>query len=283
MEALASGYGLIEGPVWDPERGLLFSDVIFGGVHCLDGDGGVETVFPHRRGIGGMALHAAGGLVVGGRNIAFKGFAGGASQVLLEQDAAPGIIGFNDLTTDAAGRIYVGSLAFRPVGHDEEPKPAHLHLIDTDGSSRILADGIMLSNGLAFSPDGKTLYHADSRTDAVWCYQVGGDGGVGPRQVFARLETGIPDGLAVAEDGAVWVANAHAGQVLRFAADGALIERLPVPMPMVTSLCFGGEDLRELYVVTGSRRAESERAGTVYRSRVEVPGLPLAPARVRLP
>ena len=95
--------------------------------------------------------------------------------------------------------------------------------------------------------------------------------------------TGIPDGIAVAEDGAVWVANAHGGQVLGFAADGALIERFPVPMPMVTSLCFGGEDLRELYVVTGSRGAESERAGTVYRIRVEVPGLPLAPARVRLP
>ena len=63
MDALAKGYGLIEGPVWDPKRGLIFSDVLFGGVFALSPDGQVSSVFEHRRGIGGIALHAAGGLV----------------------------------------------------------------------------------------------------------------------------------------------------------------------------------------------------------------------------
>ena len=154
MDALATGYGLIEGPVWDPERGLLFSDVIFGGVHCLAPDGAVTTVFPHRRGIGGMAPHAAGGLVLTGRNVAFKSFAGGDTMVLLEGDVIPGGLGFNDMTTDAVGRIYVGSLRFRPTAADETPEPACLHVIDLDGSNRILAEGILLTNGLGFSPDG---------------------------------------------------------------------------------------------------------------------------------
>ena len=66
MEKLAEGYGLIEGPVWDPALGLLFSDVLFGGVYRLAADGGVSTVFGHRRGIGGMALHEDGGLIVSG-------------------------------------------------------------------------------------------------------------------------------------------------------------------------------------------------------------------------
>lgn len=283
-ETLATGYGLIEGPVWDPKRGLLFADVIHGGVHCLAPDGGIETVFPHRRGIGGMAPHEADGLVVGGRNIAYKGFAGGPTQTLLEPDANLGLLGFNDLTTDAKGRVYVGSLAFRPVGHEEEPKPAHLHVIDLDGTSRVIADGILLTNGLGVSPDGRTLYHADSRTHALWRYDVADDGGVGERQVFARIEPpGIPDGIAVAEDGGVWVAIAHGGCVMRFAADGALLQTVEMPLPMVTSVCFGGEDLRELYVVSGSRGTDSDRAGSIWRFRTDVPGLAIAPARVQLP
>ncbi|MDP6705401.1 MAG: SMP-30/gluconolactonase/LRE family protein [Alphaproteobacteria bacterium] len=283
MEALASGYGLIEGPVWDPARGLLFSDVIFGGVYCLSPDGAVTNVFPHRRGIGGMAPHADAGLVLSGRNVAYKAFAGGDTVPLLEGDAAPGILGFNDMTTDAAGRIYVGSLKFRATDPDDAPKPGHLHLIDLDGTSRILADGIMLTNGLGFSPDGQALYHADSRSGALWRYEVAADGGVGPRRVFAPVEDGIPDGLAVSEDGAVWVAMAHGGRVTVFEADGSVRRQIPVPLPMVTSVCFGGDALSDLYIVTGSVGAEGDKAGTVYRIAAEVPGLPVAPARVPLP
>ncbi len=139
MEKLASGYGLIEGPVWDPERGLLFSDVTFGGVHCLPASGAVETVFAHRRGIGGMALHEAGGLIVSGRNIGFKSFGGGDTTVLLSNEVADEVVGFNDLTTDAAGRIYAGSLAFKAVEPGASGKPGYLHMIDLDGTVRTLA------------------------------------------------------------------------------------------------------------------------------------------------
>jgi D-xylonolactonase len=113
MQPLAKGYGLIEGPVWDSKRGLLFSDVLFGGVYALGRDGRVSTVFEHRRGIGGMALHEAGGLVVSGRNISFKGFDGSATLTLLDSDVDNGNVGYNDLTTDVEGRIYVGSLGAR--------------------------------------------------------------------------------------------------------------------------------------------------------------------------
>jgi len=284
IETLASGYGLIEGPVWDDARGPLFADVVYGGVHALAPGGEVTTVFPHRRGIGGMAPHAAGGLVVGGRNIGFKAFAGGTTQTLLEPDKDRGLIGFNDLSTDAEGRVYVGSLAFRPVGHEEEPRPAHLHLIDLDGSARVLADGILLTNGIGVSPDGKWLYHADSRTQALWRYPKHGDGSLGERERFVEIAPpGIPDGIAVAEDGSVWIAVAYGKAVMRVSAAGELLERIEMPLPMVTSVCFGGADRRQLYVVSGSRGTSSERAGSVWRFRVDVPGLPIAPARVRLP
>lgn len=281
MEQLATGYGLVEGPVWQAGRGLYFSDVLNGGVYLLSPAGKVTTAIPHRRGIGGMALHADDGLVVGGRNIAYKSLDGERTVVLLDNDVTPDAVGFNDLTTDAAGRVYVGSLAFRVFAGDT-PKPGHLHVIDLDRSVRTVSDGIMLTNGLGFSPDGRRLYHCDAGADLVRDYDVHDDGTVGPWRVFARAAGGTPDGMAVAEDGSVWVALAHGSCVAVFNPDGTERTRLEVPLPMVTSVCFGGDDLRDLYVVTGSRGGPSDACGTVYRTRVEVAGTPLAPARTTL-
>jgi len=280
MERVATGFGLIEGPVWDPAKGLYFSDVPNGGVHLLDRSGKVSQVVPKRRGIGGMALHANGGLIVGGRDIALVSLEDGATQTLLPLGAIPGATGFNDLTTDAVGRIYVGSLAFRVFGGDE-PKPGHLHVIHPDGTMRTLSDGVMLTNGLGFSPDGKRLYHSDSRAGLVRVYDVHTDGSVGPWQTFASLApSGVPDGLKVASDGSVWVADAHGGRVAVFEPSGAHRKDVSVPLPMVTSVCFGGDDLRDLYIVTGSRGGPHENCGSIFRTRVEVAGLPLSAARV---
>lgn len=281
MERLAHGYGLIEGPVWVPGRGLMFSDVHGGGVHCLTEGGEITTVFPHRHGIGGIALHADNGLVVGGRNIAFKSFADGDTVVLLERDPENGNVGYNDLTTDPAGRIYAGSLG-SPVFEEGEQLPGNLHVIDLDGSTRVVAEDILLTNGLGFSPDGRTLYHSDSRRQTVHCYDVHGNGDLGPKRTFATLDDGAPDGLAVSSDGAVWVAVAGGGCVAVFESDGSVRERITVPMPMCTSVCFGGEDLTDLYIVTGSDGVEGDREGSVYRERVGVQGLSVPLARVAL-
>jgi D-xylonolactonase len=282
MEQLATGYGLIEAPVWDGERGLLFSDVLNGGVHCLSPSGTVSTLVPQRRGIGGMALHERDGLVVGGRDISYVSLAGDRTVVLLERSVMPAVVGFNDLTTDARGRVYVGSLAFRVFAGDPA-KPGFLHLIDLDGSVRTIADGVWLTNGLGVSPDGAHLYHSDSHADLIRVYDLRADGSVGPWRVFAKLGGAVPDGLAVAADGSVWVAAAHGGCVIAFAPDGSERLRLSVPLPMVTSVCFGGNDLRDLYVVTGSQGGPHASCGSVYRGRVEVPGLAVSPARIRFP
>jgi gluconolactonase len=206
----------------------------------------------------------------------------GTSKTLLALDAIPGATGFNDLTTDAAGRIYVGSLAYKVFGGDP-PKPGHLHVIDLDGSMRTISDGVMLTNGLGFSPDGKRLYHSDARAPLVRVYDVKADGSVGPWKKFASLgEDRVPDGLKVASDGSVWVADAHGGRVAVFNPDGTHRKDIPVPLPMVTSLCFGGDDLRDLYIVTGSRGGPRENCGTIYVMKADVAGLALPPARVKL-
>lgn len=282
MEKLADGYGLIEGPVWDPARGLIFSDVINGGAFCLGPGGAASPVIEHRRGMGGMALHADGGLIVSGRNISHKPADGGPTRVLLGDDPDHGLLGFNDLTTDDAGRIYAGGLGFRPVGADDEPKPGELYCIDLDGGARVVGRDVLLTNGLGFSPDGRLLYHSESLRNVVRVYDVEDGGGLGPHRTFAAVEPGVPDGLAVAEDGSVWVAVAHGGRVQVFNPDGTLRTNISCPLPMVTSLCFGGDDLRTLYVVTGTDGSGRDDAGTIFRMPVDVPGLKVPPARVRL-
>ncbi len=161
-------------------------------------------------------------------------------------------------------------------------RPGHLHVIYLDGSVISVSDGIVLTNGMGFSPDGRTLYHCDARADLIRAYDITDDAAVSGWTVFAEVSGGTPDGMSVAEDGSVWVAMADGGRVAVFEPTGSLRADIPVPLPMVTSVCFGGGDLRDLYVVTGSRNGPHENCGTIYRTRVDVPGLPVAPARVAL-
>jgi gluconolactonase len=286
MDELATGYGLIEGPVWDDSRGLIYSDVINGGVFCVGLDDSVSQIIEHRRGIGGMALHENGGIVVSGRNIALKPSGGGDTVVLLADNPdspdGRGWIGFNDITTDAKGRIYAGALSFRPVGSDDTPKPADLFLIDLDGSARKVGGDVMLTNGLGVSPDGTKLYHSESRRGRVRVYDVEPNGDLSPHRTFVDTGDVTPDGLSVAVDGSVWVAMADGGRVDVFEPDGSLRRSIECPLPMVTSVCFGGADLMDLYVVTGSRNSGRDDAGTVFRMRADVAGLPMAPAAVAI-
>ena len=283
LENLATGYGLIEGPVWDDSRGLIYSDVINGGVFCVGLDDSISQVIEHRRGIGGMTLHENGGIVVSGRNISLKPADGGDTVVLLADNPDGGRIGFNDITTDAKGRIYAGALSFRPVGHDETPKPADLFCIDLDGSARVVGGDVMLTNGLGVSPDGGKLYHSESLRNLVRVYDVAANGDLSPHRTFATIDGGIPDGLSVAVDGSVWVAIADGGRVDVFEPDGSLRRSIPCPLPMVTSVCFGGADLMDFYIVTGSRGSGQDNGGTVYCMRADVAGLPVSPASVAIP
>ncbi len=284
MEELSTGYGLVEGPTYVPDRGLVFSDVLNGGVHALNlSTGVVETLIPHRRGIGGIAPHSSGGFVVSGRNVAVKIPGEEGTHVLLDAKDAGDAAGFNDLTTDAAGRVYVGSLGFVAVDPNAVKKPGYLYMIDLDGTAHSLASDIQLTNGIAVSPDGKRLYHDDLDAHTTLVYDLHEDGTVGQKQaLIEHPDSGHPDGMAVAQDGSIWIAMAHQGCVRVFNPDGSERRKLDVPLPMVTSLCFGGSDMQDLFIVTGSIGAGRENAGTIYRERVDVPGVPIRLARMPL-
>jgi xylono-1,5-lactonase len=275
FETLCFGYGLIEGPREDGAGNLHFSDVTNGGVYRRSPDGTITTVVPRRRGVGGIALHASGGLVISGKDVCHV--REGETRVLLTRESV-GAIGFNDLFTDAAGRIVVGSLRSDPFA-DGPRTPGALYRIELDGTVSELYGDIGLTNGIGLSPDGRTIFHADTSAAAVVAHDLAADGKATNRRVHARVD-GMPDGLAVDVQGGVWVAVYGGGCAMRFAPDGSLDRRVEVPASAVTSLCFGGADRRDLYVVTADNKEDKERRGTVFHGRSEIAGVAVALARV---
>lgn len=278
FETLASGYGLIEAPRVDEQNRLYFSDIPNGGVYRRSPDGKIETLVPKRRGVGGIAFNQGDGLVLTGRSLIHWSEKTGASRDIFTEWQGRRFGGLNDLTTDDHGSIYTGSVEFNPLS-DAQPIPGSLFRIDPPGKATKLWDDIMVSNGLGLSPDRKLLYHSDSPTNAVWVYDVVADRGVKDRRVFARLPAGSPDGLAVDAEGGVWVAAVRAGEVMRFGPNSTLDRRIKVPATMVTSLVFGGRELQDLYIVTADNTEDPNRKGTIFRTRSDIPGLPVPKAR----
>ena len=208
----------------------------------------MELVVPKRRGIGGMLLHADGGVVVSGRDLAHV--RDGETRVVME--APEGVTGFNDMTSGERGEIYVGTLRFHPF-KGESPVPGEVWRIDPDGAAEIVADGIDWPNGVGLSPDGETIYVCDYAAGTV----------VAGGTVFATSPRGSADGLAVDAEGGVWIALGEGKGVARFDPDGEVDRIVDVPADFVSSLCFGGPDLREMFVTIagGLLRTSSDVAG----------------------
>ncbi len=274
METLAFGYGLAEAPRVDAAGNLYFSDAIEGGVYRRAPDGALSVVVPRRRGVGGLVLHADGGVVVSGRDVSHV--RDGQTRVLLTVE---GTLGFNDLTTDAAGRVFVGSLRSSAL-QSEDRVPGELWRVDGAGRAVEVYRDIAFANGVGFSPDERTIYHSNYSEGVVLAHDLSADGVAGNRRVFARLPRGNPDGLAVDETGGVWVALGAGGGIARFTPGGKLDHVLAVPAPFVASLCFGGADRRDLYVTTSGNTEHPERRGTIFRTRADVPGLVAPLARI---
>jgi len=218
-----------------------------------------------------IALHADGGVVISGKNICHV--RDGATRVLFANSAP----GFNDLFTDAQGRVYTGSIRSDPFSAGART-PGECYRIEAEDRATELYGDVLLSNGIGFSPDGRTMYHSDSAARSIRVHRLDAGGRVTPAPGIPV--GGNPDGLAVDVDGGVWVALYGGGAVQRYLPSGEADMRFPVPARAVTSLCFGGADLRDMYVVTADNTEDPARAGTIFRTRCDVAGLPAPQARI---
>ncbi len=282
FETLTTGYGLLEGPRIDEQNRLYYSDARGGGVFRRSPSGSIETLITGRKMVGGIALNHGGGLIVTGATVAQWDEKSGRLTDLFAQWEGKPLFGMNDLTIDDQGSLWGGTFGFDINQFDfkSTPPPGALFRIDPPGKITKLWEGVEVTNGLGFSPDRKLLYHNDSITRAVWVYDVRPDRTVGDRRLFARLPEGMPDGLTIDAEGGVWAAVVNGpGEVVRFKNDGTLDQRIKVPAKTVTSLAFGGPDMRDLYVVTANNSENRDLKGTVFRARSEVAGLPVPKAR----
>jgi sugar lactone lactonase YvrE len=274
IETLASGYGLIEGPTVDGHGNLYFSDVLGGGVYRRDPDGEIATVVPKRRGVGGIVLHADGGVVVSGRDIVHV--RDGTNRTLLGIDD---VLGWNDICADSAGHVYAGSIRFFVFDPDATAVPGELWRVDAEGDGSVLYSHVVHANGVALSPGERTIYHSDTRSNVILVHTLADDGTAGDRRAF-HFPPGAPDGIAIDAQGLLWVASAGAGCVVRLTPDGEIDRVLEVPAKTVTSVCFEADDGHNLYVVTADNTDEPERGGTIFRIPVDVAGAPVRPARI---
>ena len=282
FETLATGYGLLEGPRTDEHNRLYFSDVRGGGVFRRSPDGQIETLIPKdRKAVGGIALNEDGGMLVTGLSLArWDEQSGQVTEIFGDWDGKP-LFGLNDLTIDDQGSIWVGSFGcdINKFDFKSTPPPGSLFRVDPSGQVTHLWEGVEVTNGLGFSADRSLLYHCDSTTRAVWAYEVRADRTVSDRQLFAKLPDGMPDGMTVDVEGGVWVAVvAGSGEVVRFKPDGTLDQRINIPAKTITSVAFGGPDMCDLYVVTANND-QRDLKGTVFRTRSDIPGLPVPKAK----
>lgn len=185
---------------------------------------------------------------------------------------------FNDGRCDAHGRFWVGTL-----DRNETAPSAALYCWNGASLDRHLS-GLAISNGLAFSPDGAWLYHADSPRRQVWRYPYdAGNGLPGQGELWIDLDAiglpGVPDGAAVDRSGRYWCALYGGAQVACFDAGGDYLFSLDLPCPHPTMLAFGGSDLRTLYVTTARQHLAPEQtvqwpqAGSLFACAVDIPGL----------
>jgi sugar lactone lactonase YvrE len=285
FETIVSGsYELLEAPRIDEQGRLYFSEI----GHFIDPsrgalfrrapDGKIQTLL-QRKQIGGLVFVGGGGVVVTGANLAVWNEATNEIRELFSSYEGKPIRRFNDLTTDSRGSIFVGSVNPAPPEGGKRP-PGDLYRVDPGRRVAKLWEGIEFSNGLGFSPDEKLLYHCDTFTNAVWAYDVTQNRTLSDRRIFGKLPEGSPDGLAVDAEGGVWVAATSSGELLRFKNDGTLGTRIKVWDGMVMSVAFGGADLQEFYVTTGINPNVKTLTGSIRRARSDIPGLPVAKARL---
>lgn len=272
-----------ECPLWHPlEQNLYWVDIGGFTVHRIHSATGEHRAFRLDSEPAALAMHAGGGLVVAMRS----GFAhldtqSGALTHLVDAPYDQSKVRFNDGRVDPAGRFWVGTI-FEP----RDRQAAEMYCLDKGKLSLKWSGGMTVSNGLGFSPDGKTMYHADTTTHRIDCYPFDMESGTVTDPVrFQTFSTdrannygGRPDGAAVDSEGAYWCAMFEGARLLRFAPDGSLLREVKLPVRCPTMVAFGGADLKTLYITSASHgRSAEERTqypltGAVLSLAVDVAG-----------
>jgi sugar lactone lactonase YvrE len=208
----------------------------------------------------------------------------GSFHELAQPEAGRSDVRMNDGICDPQGRFWAGTMAY-----DESPGAGSLYRLELDGSCTTVLTGLTISNGMGWSPDGTTMYLADSGTSLIQAFDFDATSGdLSRARTLVHIdEPGVaPDGLTVDEDGGIWVALWGGAAVRRYGPDGKVLTTVSFPVDLPTSCAFGGQKRSTLYVTT-ARHGLDERAlarqplaGHVFRvERLGVKAAPCTPYR----
>ncbi len=270
-----------EGPVWVArEAALWFVDIKGRRLHRWSAATGEHRTWDTPEPPGFLAPLAGGGFMLGMKSGLHRfdpesGHTSCFAQV--EPDMPENRL--NDGCVSPEGALWFGSM------HDRELEPSGaLYRLDSQGRCIALDRGYVVTNGPAFSPDGRIFYHTDSLARTVYAFDRRDIHTLAGKRIFVRIEesAGYPDGTAVDAAGCLWIAMWAGGCVRRYSPAGELLASVPVPCSHVTKMAFGGEDLRTAYVttarhgLTAAQLAAEPLAGDLFSFPSPAPGLPQA-------
>ncbi len=286
-EIVLDGLAMPEAPRWH-DGAFYFSDVWSGRVLKLSGDGGLDTVadFPGKY-ASGLGFLPNGDLltVLMDERQVMRTPPGG--DPVLHADLRP-LTRFhiNDMVVDRQGRAYVSQPGFDMWAERIEPQTTDIIVIEPDGRAGIAASGTHSPNGMAISPDGSTLFVAESSAGCISTFAIAGDGTLSDRRVFAQLpDGGIPDGICLDDSGGVWAGvpvslaklEGYGLGVQRIVAGGTVTHSVPVSAGHRALACvIGGEDRRSLHICTVDiahpQHALAAKAGRIERIEIDFRG-----------
>ena len=272
-ETLLDGLTFPEGPRWHEGR-LWFSDFYNHRVVAVGLDGSAETIVTVPNipsGLGWLPDRTL--LVVSMNDRRLLRLQNGA---LVTHGDLSSIAGgpCNDMVVDARGRAYVGNFGYDRF-NGEEARAARLARVDPDGTVSVAADDLLFPNGTVITPDGRTLIVGESMGNRLTAFDVGADGGLSNRRVWAETPGVVPDGICLDEEGAIWVADPRKNRAVRVQQGGAIAETIDLPGRQAFACMLGGDDRRTLFICTapasGPDRA-GKTDGKIEIVRVTVPG-----------
>jgi sugar lactone lactonase YvrE len=271
--------GVAESPVWDATtRRLLFCDIPGKRINALSVDGGARDTYDLPEVVGSFGLCRSGKLVVALRHrVVLFDPRSRRVEDLTGAVVEPATNRMNDGKVGPDGAFWVGTM---DENTPRQPTAA-LYRVTPDGRIERKGEGYAVSNGLAWSPDGRTMYHSDSTAGIIeaWDFDPA-TGGMSNHRQLAKLtsEEGRPDGAATDADGNYWSAGPSAGCINRFSPAGALLEKIPFPVPGPTMPCFAERHL----FVTSLREGKSPELlqqfptlGGLFRADAPVQGAPV--------
>ncbi len=278
----ALGCELGEGPIWWRGR-IWFTDIKGCRVHCFDPASGTGKSWDAPAPVGFLAPLENGHFIAGAKTglMTFDPQSGTFSPPAAVEPHLPGNR-LNDGAVDGAGRLWFGSM-----DDDEADASGALYRL-TEAGPTVMDSDIVITNGPAFSPDGRTLYHTDTLGRTIHAFDLADDGTLSNRRLFVTIEDGAgwPDGPVVDSEGFVWTGLFGGWAARRYAPDGTLVDELRFPVANVTKLAFGGGDLKTVYATTAwkgldqAQRAAQPLAGGLFRFHADVPGQPQQAAKI---